>query len=47
MSPARIWAHTAEAVRAAIGVTGAFSAGDDLLTREGRPILMADLHHLG
>jgi len=29
------------------GVTGAFSAGDDLLTCEERPILMADLHHLG
>jgi ABC-2 type transport system ATP-binding protein len=47
MSPARTWADTAEAVGAAIGVTGAFSAGDDLLTCEDRPILVADLRHLG
>jgi len=36
-----------DAVRAAIGVTGQFSAVDDLLTGEENLILMADLHHLG
>jgi ABC-2 type transport system ATP-binding protein len=36
-----------QAVRAAIGVTGQFSAVDDLLTGEENLILMADLHHLG
>ena len=36
-----------EAVRAAIGVTGQFSAVDRLLTGEENLILMADLHHLG
>jgi len=35
------------AVRAAIGVTGQFSAVDDLLTGAENLILMADLHHLG
>jgi ABC-2 type transport system ATP-binding protein len=35
------------AVRAAIGVTGQFSAVDNLLTREENLLLMADLHHLG
>jgi ABC-2 type transport system ATP-binding protein len=35
------------AVRAAIGVTGQFSAVDDLLTGEENLVLMADLHHLG
>jgi ABC-2 type transport system ATP-binding protein len=35
------------AVRAAIGVTGQFSAVDKLLTGEENLILMADLHHLG
>jgi ABC-2 type transport system ATP-binding protein len=35
------------AVRAAIGVTGQFSAVDPLLTGEENLILMADLHHLG
>jgi ABC-2 type transport system ATP-binding protein len=35
------------AIRAAIGVTGQFSAVDDLLTGEENLILMADLHHLG
>jgi ABC-2 type transport system ATP-binding protein len=35
------------AVRAAIGVTGQFSAIDDLLTGEENLVLMADLHHLG
>src|SRR5215470_18164753 len=35
------------AVRAAIGVTGQFSAVDGLLTGEENLILMADLHHLG
>jgi ABC-2 type transport system ATP-binding protein len=33
-------------VRAAIGVTGQFSAVDDLLTAEENLLLMADLHHL-
>ena len=36
-----------DAVRAAIGVTGQFSAVDNLLTGEENLILMADLHHLG
>ncbi len=34
-------------VRAAIGVTGQFSAVDDFLTGEENLVLMADLHHLG
>ena len=34
-------------MRAAIGVTGQFSAVDNLLTGEENLILMADLHHLG
>src|ERR1700712_3708380 len=36
-----------DAVRAAIGVTGQFSAVDNLLTGEENLILMADLQHLG
>src|SRR5688572_10735368 len=36
-----------DAVRAAIGVTGQFSAVDALLTGEENLILMADLWHLG
>jgi ABC-2 type transport system ATP-binding protein len=36
-----------DGVRAAIGVTGQFSAMDDLLTGEENLRLMADLHHLG
>src|SRR5256885_5824393 len=36
-----------DAVRAAIGVTGQYSAVDRLLTGEESLILMADLHHLG
>ncbi|GLZ11791.1 daunorubicin resistance protein DrrA family ABC transporter ATP-binding protein [Actinomadura sp. NBRC 104425] len=36
-----------DAVRAAIGVTGQFSAVDDLLTGEENLVLMADLHRLG
>jgi ABC-2 type transport system ATP-binding protein len=36
-----------DAVRAVIGVTGQFSAVDDLLTGEENLRLMADLHHLG
>ncbi|WP_112244932.1 ATP-binding cassette domain-containing protein [Kribbella monticola] len=36
-----------EAVRAAIGVTGQFSAVDGLLTGEENLVMMADLHHLG
>ncbi len=35
-----------QAVRAAIGVTGQFSAVDKLLTAEENLILMGDLHHL-
>jgi ABC-2 type transport system ATP-binding protein len=34
-------------VRAAIGVTGQFSAVDNFLTGAENLILMADLHHLG
>jgi ABC-2 type transport system ATP-binding protein len=37
----------ADSVRAAIGVTGQFSAVDHLLTGEENLLLMADLHHLG
>jgi ABC-2 type transport system ATP-binding protein len=37
----------ADAVRAAIGVTGQFSAVDKLLTGEENLLLMADLHRLG
>ncbi|MEU0479195.1 ATP-binding cassette domain-containing protein [Streptosporangium sp. NPDC006013] len=36
-----------DAVRAAIGVTGQFSAVDNLLTGQENLTLMADLHHLG
>src|SRR5436305_13014591 len=36
-----------DAVRAAIGGTGQFSAVDNLLTGEENLLLMADLHHLG
>ena len=36
-----------DGVRAAIGVTGQFSAVDNLLTGQENLILMADLHHLG
>ena len=36
-----------DAVRAVIGVTGQFSAVDNLLTGAENLILMADLHHLG
>ena len=36
-----------DGVRTAIGVTGQFSAVDDLLTGEENLRLMADLHHLG
>jgi ABC-2 type transport system ATP-binding protein len=36
-----------DAVRAAIGVTGQFSAVDHLLTGTENMLLMADLHHLG
>ena len=36
-----------DGVRGAIGVTGQFSAVDDLLTGEENLILMADLNHLG
>jgi ABC-2 type transport system ATP-binding protein len=37
----------ADAVRAAIGVTGQFSAVDNLLTGRENLLLMADLRHLG
>jgi ABC-2 type transport system ATP-binding protein len=40
-------ARDPQAIRAAIGVTGQFSAVDNLLTGEENLILMADLHHLG
>ncbi len=40
-------ATDSNAVRARIGVTGQFSAVDDLLTGEENLVLMADLHHLG
>ncbi|MFF0887711.1 ATP-binding cassette domain-containing protein [Streptomyces sp. NPDC003456] len=39
-------AGEAQAVRAAIGVTGQFSAVDGLITGEENMLLMADLHHL-
>ncbi|MEU0246903.1 ATP-binding cassette domain-containing protein [Streptomyces sp. NPDC006235] len=39
-------ATTPQAVRAAIGVTGQFSAVDGLITGEENMLLMADLHHL-
>ncbi|HEY3005438.1 MAG TPA: ATP-binding cassette domain-containing protein [Kribbellaceae bacterium] len=48
---ARILGHDpvreADAVRAAIGMTGQFSAVDNLLTGEENLLLMADLLHLG
>ncbi|MFF9689614.1 ATP-binding cassette domain-containing protein [Streptomyces sp. NPDC014623] len=37
---------SADGVRAAIGVTGQFSAVDGLITGEENMLLMADLHHL-
>jgi ABC-2 type transport system ATP-binding protein len=37
----------ADAVRASIGVTGQYSAVDDVLTGEENLTLMGDLHHLG
>jgi ABC-type multidrug transport system, ATPase component len=40
-------AEEPDAVRAGIGVTGQFSAVDNLLTGEENLWLMADLHHLG
>jgi ABC-2 type transport system ATP-binding protein len=40
-------ARDPDAVRAAIGVTGQFSAVDELLTGEENLILIADLHPLG
>ncbi len=40
-------AEDPNAIRAAIGVTGQFSAVDGLLTGHENLILMADLHHLG
>ncbi|OMI39012.1 ATP-binding cassette domain-containing protein [Streptomyces sparsogenes] len=40
-------AREPDAVRAAIGVTGQFSAVDNLLTGEENLLLMADLHRLG
>ncbi|MFE7100352.1 ATP-binding cassette domain-containing protein [Streptomyces erythrochromogenes] len=38
--------HSADAIRARIGVTGQFAAVDGLLTAEENMLLMADLHHL-
>ncbi|RVW10888.1 ATP-binding cassette domain-containing protein [Prescottella agglutinans] len=40
-------AQEPDAIRAAIGVTGQFSAVDNLLTGAENLALMADLHHLG
>jgi ABC-2 type transport system ATP-binding protein len=40
-------AQDPESIRAAVGVTGQFSAVDNLLTGEENLILMADLHRLG
>jgi ABC-2 type transport system ATP-binding protein len=40
-------ARDPDAVRAAIGVTGQFSAVDGLLTGAENLTLLADLHHLG
>jgi ABC-2 type transport system ATP-binding protein len=40
-------AEDPDAVRAAIGVTGQYSAVDKFLTGEENLVLMADLHHLG
>ena len=39
-------AREANAIRAAIGVTGQFSAVDNVLSGEENLVLMADLHHL-
>jgi ABC-2 type transport system ATP-binding protein len=39
-------AREPDAVRSVIGVTGQFSAVDNLLTGEENPLLMADLYHL-
>ncbi|MFJ7021670.1 ATP-binding cassette domain-containing protein [Streptomyces sp. NPDC101117] len=48
--PIRVGGHDLaadpQAVRAAIGVTGQFSAVDGLITGEENMLLMADLHHL-
>ena len=41
------WPATPRRCAAAIGVTGQFSAVDNLLTGEENLLLMADLHHLG
>ena len=46
-SPATTSPREPDAVRAAIGVTGQFSAVDNLLTGRENLMLMADLHHLG
>jgi ABC-2 type transport system ATP-binding protein len=40
-------AREPDAVRSAVGVTGQFSAVDNLLTGEENLVLMADLRHLG
>ncbi|MFB7665945.1 ATP-binding cassette domain-containing protein [Kitasatospora sp. NPDC056138] len=40
-------AESPDAVRGAIGVTGQFSAVDNMITGEENMTLMADLHHLG
>ena len=46
-SPVTTSRREPDAVRAAIGVTGQFSAVDNLLTGEENLTLMADLRHLG
>jgi ABC-2 type transport system ATP-binding protein len=40
-------ARDPDSIRAVIGVTGQFSAVDNLLTGEENLVLMADLHHQG
>ena len=45
-SPATTSRRDPDGVRAAIGVTGQFSAVDNLLTGQENLLLMADLHHL-
>ncbi|MGI5350761.1 ATP-binding cassette domain-containing protein [Streptomyces sp. CA-250714] len=40
-------AREPDLIRAAIGVTGQFSAVDNVITAEENMLLMADLHHLG
>src|ERR1700730_13592935 len=44
--PGHDWVGERDAVRGVIGVTGQFSAVDNLLTGKENLLLMADLHHL-